>query len=252
MNDNLVSIIMPAYNAEKFITDSIQSVLSQTYKKFELIVIDDCSLDRTVQLVQNYAEQDKRIVLVQHKKNQGVAEARNTGLNLAKGDFIAFLDSDDKWVEDKLEKQLAVLKERNDVDVVYGSYYRFNNDGVKNVVKVPKLLDKKELLKGNPIGNLTAIYNFKKYPEIRQKKIGHEDYLFWLEIFNSSPDVKGIGIQDPIAYYRVAEDGQSISGNKFKAAGWTWRIYRKYLQLNLISSLYYFSYYMIKALLKRV
>lgn len=248
----LVSIIMPAYNAGNTIYESIQSVLAQTYKHFELIVVNDCSSDNTKGIVENFIRSDSRIKFIDKVVNEGVASARNTGLNYAKGDFVAFLDSDDKWVEDKLEKQLAVLKERNDVDVVYGSYYRFNSDGVKNVVKVPKLLDKKELLKGNPIGNLTAIYNFKKYPEIRQKKIGHEDYLFWLEIFNSSPDVKGIGIQDPIAYYRVAEDGQSISGNKFKAAGWTWRIYRKYLQLNLISSLYYFSYYMIKALLKRV
>ncbi len=252
MSEKLFSIIMPAYNAEKLIAASIESVIAQTYPNFELIVIDDCSADHTVEIVQNYIARDKRVNLLKKEKNQGVAEARNTGLNHAKGDFVAFLDSDDKWAEDKLEKQLAVLKERNDVDVVYGSYYRFNSEGVKNVVKVPNVLDKKELLKGNPIGNLTAIYNFKKYPEIRQKKIGHEDYLFWLEIFNSNPNVKGIGIQDPIAYYRVAEDGQSISGNKFKAAGWTWRIYREYLQLNIISSLYYFSYYMIKALLKRV
>lgn len=252
MNSIFFSIIMPAYNAEKFISDAIKSVLSQTYKNFELIIIDDCSLDQTVKVVQNYIAQDKRVNLVKKEKNQGVAETRNTGLNHAKGDFVAFLDSDDKWAEDKLEKQLAVLKERNDVDVVYGSYYRFNNDGIKNIVKVPNLLDKKELLKGNPIGNLTAIYNFKKYSQIRQKNIGHEDYLFWLEIFNSSPDVKGIGIQEPIAYYRVAEDSKNLSGNKLKAASWTWTIYRKHLKLNLISSLFYFSYYMIKAILKRV
>ena len=248
----LVSIIMPAYNAEKLISDSINSVLSQTYKNFELIVIDDYSQDQTSQVVENFILKDKRVKLIKNIKNKGVAETRNTGLNHAKGDFVAFLDSDDKWVEDKLEKQLAVLKERNDVDVVYGSYYRFNSDGVKNVVKVPNLLDKKKLLKGNPIGNLTAIYNFKKYPEIRQKKIGHEDYLFWLEIFNSSPDVKGIGIQEPIAYYRVAEDGKNLSGNKLKAASWTWSIYRKHLKLNLISSLFYFSIYIFRAVIKRV
>ncbi|WP_180060328.1 glycosyltransferase family 2 protein [Acinetobacter sp. YH12135] len=252
MNSIFFSIIMPAYNAEKFISDAIKSVLSQTYKNFELIIIDDCSLDQTVKVVQNFIAQDKRVNLLKKQKNQGVAEARNTGLNYAKGDFVAFLDSDDKWVEDKLEKQLAVLKERNDVDVVYGSYYRFNSDGVENVVKIPNLLDKKDLLKGNPIGNLTAIYNFKKYPEIRQKNIGHEDYLFWLEIFNSSPDVKGIGIQEPIAYYRVAENGKNLSGNKLKAARWTWNIYRKHLKINFISSLFYFSIYIFRAAMKRV
>lgn len=248
----LVSIIMPAYKAVSTISEAIESVLAQTYKNFELVIVDDCSPDRTVQIVQAYILKDKRIKLIQKFTNEGVAEARNTGLDNAQGEFVAFLDSDDKWAEDKLEKQLAVLKERNDVDVVYGSYYRFNSNGVKNVVKVSTLLDKIELLKGNPIGNLTAIYNFKKYPEIRQKKIGHEDYLFWLEIFNSSADVKGIGIQEPIAYYRVVENGKNLSGNKLKAASWTWTIYRKHLKLNLISSLFYFSIYIFRAVMKRV
>ena len=252
MSEKLFSIIMPAYNAEKLIAASIESVIAQTYPNFELIVIDDCSADHTVEIVQNYIARDKRVNLLKKEKNQGVAEARNTGLNHAKGDFVAFLDSDDKWAEDKLEKQLAVLKERNDVDVVYSSYYRFNSSGIGKAVRVPHFLNKKKLLKGNPIGNLTAIYNFQNFPTIRQKKIGHEDYLFWLEIFNSSKNVKGFGIQEPLAYYRVAEDGHSISGNKLKAAGWTWRIYREHLQLSLISSLFYFSYYMIKAILKRV
>lgn len=248
----LVTIIMPAYNAEKLISDSIESVLSQTYTNFELIVIDDCSKDQTVKVVESFILKDSRIKLVKNIKNKGVAETRNAGLDQAKGNVIAFLDSDDRWVENKLEKQLAILYKNPDIDIVYSAYYRFNNAGIKNIVKVPNYLDKNKLLKGNPIGNLTAIYNFKKHANIRQKKIGHEDYLFWLEIFNSSDKGQGIGIQEPLAYYRVAEDGQSISGNKFKAAGWTWSIYRKHLQLNLISSLYYFSYYMIKAILKRV
>lgn len=250
--NHLVSIIMPAYNAENLIEDSINSILSQTYRNFELIVIDDCSKDQTVRIVEQFILKDSRIKIIKNIKNKGVAETRNVGLDQAKGEYVAFLDSDDKWDNNKLEKQLKILKESNDVDVVYGSYYRFNSDGVKNVVKVPNLLDKKELLKGNPIGNLTAIYNFKKYPEIRQKKIGHEDYLFWLEIFNSSPDVKGIGIQEPIAYYRVAEDGKNLSGNKLKAARWTWGIYRKHLKLNLMSSLFYFSIYIFRAVMKRV
>ncbi|MBF4520270.1 glycosyltransferase family 2 protein [Acinetobacter towneri] len=248
----LVSVIMPAYNAEELISESIESVLSQTYTNFELIVIDDCSKDQTVKVVERFTLKDSRVKLVKNIKNKGVAETRNAGLDQAKGSIVAFLDSDDKWEENKLEKQLAIFDKNPDIDMVYSAYYRFNNVGIKNIVKAPFFLNKNKLLKGNPIGNLTAIYNFKKHTNIRQKKIGHEDYLFWLEIFSSSDKVKGIGIQEPLAYYRVAEDGQSISGNKFKAAGWTWRIYREYLQLNIISSLYYFSYYMIKALLKRV
>jgi len=252
MSNDLVSIIMPAYNVEKLISDSINSVLSQTYKNFELIVVDDYSQDQTSQIVENFILKDKRVKLIKNIKNKGVAETRNTGLDHASGDFVAFLDSDDKWVENKLEKQLDIFAKYTDIDIVYSSYYRFNSSGIGKAVRVPHFLNKKKLLKGNPIGNLTAIYNFQNFPTIRQKKIGHEDYLFWLEIFNSSKNVKGFGIQEPLAYYRVAEDGHSISGNKLKAAGWTWRIYREHLQLSLISSLFYFSYYMIKAILKRV
>lgn len=248
----LVSIIMPAYNAEKLISDSINSVLSQTYKNFELIVIDDCSQDQTSQVVENFILKDKRVKLIKNIKNKGVAETRNTGLDQAKGDYVAFLDSDDKWDNNKLEKQLNILKERNDVDIVYGSYYRFNNKGILNLVQVPSYIKKNNLLKGNCIGNLTGIYNFKKFPNIRQKKVGHEDYLFWLEIFNSNDDVKGVGIQEPIAFYRISENGKNLSGNKFKAINWTWAIYRKHLKLNFFRSLFYFSIYISKALIKRV
>lgn len=248
----LVSIIMPAYNAENTISESIQSVLDQTYQHFELIVINDCSLDNTKEIVENFIKLDDRVRFIDNKVNQGVASARNTGLDHALGDFVAFLDSDDKWVENKLEKQLDIFARHTDIDIVYSSYYRFNSSSIGKAVRVSRFLNKKKLLKGNPIGNLTAIYNFQNFPTIRQKKIGHEDYLFWLEIFNSSKNIKGFGIQEPLAYYRVAEDGHSISGNKLKAAGWTWRIYREHLQLSLISSLFYFSYYIIKAILKRV
>lgn len=247
-----VTIIMPAYNASNTIYESIQSVLDQTYKHFELIVVNDCSSDNTKEIVEELIESDDRIKFIDKIVNEGVASARNTGLDHAQGEFVAFLDSDDKWQETKLEKQINIIKQHPEIDVVYTSYYRFNNSGIGKIVEVPEFINNKKLLKGNPIGNLTALYNFKKFSKIRQKKIGHEDYLFWLELFNSANDVKGVGIQEPLAYYRVAENGQSISGNKLKAAGWTWRIYREHLQLSLISSLFYFSYHMIKASLKRV
>lgn len=247
----LVSIIMPAYNAENLIEDSINSILSQTYRNFELIVIDDCSKDQTVRIVEQFILKDSRIKIIKNTKNKGVAETRNVGLDQAKGEYVAFLDSDDRWSDNKLALQMQVFKEKN-IDVLFGAYYRFNSKGIINLVNVPSYIEKHNLLKGNCIGNLTGIYNFRKFPNIRQKEIGHEDYLFWLEIFNSRVGVKGEGIQEPIAFYRVAEDGKNLSGNKLKAAGWTWNIYRKHLQLNLISSLVYFSYYMIKAILKRV
>ena len=235
---------MPAYKAQQVIAEAINSVLVQTYPNFELIIIDDFSPDQTVNIVEDYIAKDKRIRLIKKEKNQGVAAARNTGLDYARGDYVAFLDSDDKWADNKLALQMKIFKESN-VDVIFGAYYRFNSKGIINLVNVPSYIEKHNLLKGNCIGNLTGIYNFKKFPNIRQKKVGHEDYLFWLEIFHSNPNVKGIGIQEPIAYYRVAENGNNLSANKFKAAGWTWTIFRKYLQLNLIKSFFYFSFYII-------
>lgn len=248
----LVSIITPSFNSANYIVATIQSVLAQTYQNWEMIIVDDCSIDNSCDVIEKYMEEDSRIKLLRLSENSGVAAARNTGLDYARGDFVAFLDSDDKWFKTKLEKQINIFNQYPEIDIIYTAYHRFNNHGIIKLINVPESINYKQLLKGNPIGNLTAIYNFKKYPDVRQKKIGHEDYLFWLEIFRSSKEIKGFGIQEPLAYYRVAEDGQSISGNKLKAAGWTWEIYRKHLQLSLIGSLFYFSYYMIKAILKRV
>lgn len=242
---------MPAYKAEKTISDSIESALAQTYQNFELIVIDDCSPDNTRNIVNQFAVSDNRVRLISKDINEGVAAARNTGLDFVKGDYVAFLDSDDRWDERKLEQQVEFLK-NSDVDVVYSAYYRFNSTGIKNVVNVPTCIDYHQLLKGNCIGNLTAIYKFERFSSVRQKKIGHEDYLFWLEIFSKYPAVKGIGIQDPLAFYRVSEDGSNISGNKFKAAQWTWNIYRKHLKVGFVQSIFYFICYAVKAVTKRV
>lgn len=242
---------MPAYNSALTIKESIDSVLKQSYQNFELIIIDDCSSDNTVKIVKDVLLIDNRIKLIQHTINQGAAAARNAGLDYASGDLVAFLDSDDKWIENKLEIQQEIFK-NHDVDIVYSAYYRFNDTDLKKLVNVPERIDLKRLLKGNPIANLTAIYNFKKYSHHRQKKIGSEDYLFWLEIFYSNPNVYGIGVQECLAYYRVAENGNSLSGNKLKAATWTWAIYRKHLKLNIFESLYYFVYYIFKAVFKRI
>lgn len=249
MSDLIVSIIMPAFNSSKTIRDSINSVISQTYQNWELLVINDCSSDNTAEIVSEYA--DGRIKLIDKKKNEGVALARNSGLDLAGGDYVAFLDSDDRWLPNKLELQLDLIK-KNDVDVVFGSYYRFNDSGILNMVIVPEgIKTYHDLIKGNFIGNLTGLYNFKKFNKVRQKKIGAEDFLFWLEIF-ADTQVKGLGVKEPIAYYRVAEKGKSLSGNKFKSAIWTWNIYYNHLKLGLFKSLYCFGFYIYHALMKRV
>lgn len=252
MSSDLVSIIMPAYNASATISDSIESILLQSYKKFELIIIDDCSLDNTKEIVEKYIVLDERIKLISKDKNEGVAYARNQGIDHAIGHYIAFLDSDDKWDIAKLEKQIDVFLKNKEISMVFSAYYRFNANGVNKLVNVPNYVDYKKLLKGNCIGNLTGIYRLDKAKLIRQKKIGHEDYLFWLEVLSNHPNAVGIGLQEPLAFYRVAEDGNNLSGNKVKAAIWTWEIYRRYLKIGFGMSIFYFFCYVINATAKRV
>lgn len=249
---NLISIIMPAYNASNTISESIQSVLDQTYQDFELIVVNDCSSDNTKEIVIHFLESDDRIKFIDKKINEGVAYARNAGLDCAEGEFVAFLDSDDVWCKNKLEKQIKLLIENIGVDITYTEYFRFNGKGLKQKVDIPTgYTDYNTLLKGDFIGNSSALYRFRRFSEVRQKKVGAEDYLFWLEIFNNH-NVKGLGIKEPLMYYRVDENQGSLSGNKFKSASWVWNIYFKYLRLGFFSSLYYFSNYVIRALFKRV
>lgn len=248
----LVSVIMPAYNAEKSIAESIESVLDQTYRNFELLVIDDFSKDQTIQIVEQFMLKDNRIKIIKNSNNKGVAETRNVGLNQAKGDYVAFLDSDDLWCEDKLKKQVELLNEYLNVDVTYTEYFRFIDDkNFNQKVSIPKgYTDYRLLLKGDFIANSSALYRFKKFRDIRQKRIGAEDYLFWLEIFDHE-NVKGLGINEPLMYYRVADKKESLSSNKIKSASWVWIIYYKHLNLGCFYSVYYFINYVIRALYKR-
>lgn len=242
---------MPAYNAGNTIYESIQSVLAQTYKHFELIVVNDCSSDNTKGIVENFIRSDSRIKFIDKVVNEGVASARNTGLDHAQGEFVAFLDSDDLWCEDKLKKQVELLNEYPNVDVTYTEYFRFIDKDFSQKVSIPKgYTDYRLLLKGDFIANSSALYRFKKFRDIRQKRIGAEDYLFWLEIFDHE-NVKGLGINEPLMYYRVADKKESLSSNKIKSASWVWSIYYKHLNLGYFYSVYYFINYVIRALCKR-
>lgn len=247
----LISIVTPSYNSSNYILKTIESVLIQTYEDWELIIVDDCSTDSSCEIIQSFIDSDSRIKLIKQDQNGGAAAARNTGIEHAKGQFIAFLDSDDYWHPEKLEKQLKYF-EQYDVDVVFSEYYRFNSSGIIGKVSVPQQeINFNDLLKGNCIGNLTGIYNFKKHFKTRQRKVGAEDYLFWLEIF-SKQNVKGIGISEPLAYYRVADKTKSLSSNKFRSAKWTWDIYYHHLQLGIFTSIHCFIFYIYFALKKRI
>lgn len=169
MKKPLISIVMPAYNVEKYISDSIDSVLNQEINDFELIIIDDNSQDNTADVINKYS--DPRIVLITNLTNLGVSATRNIGIRAANGKYIAFLDSDDIWLPHKLSLQITQLN--NGWDVVSSNYIAFESNTDNKVVerKSPNVISYSDMLKSNFIGNLTGIYNVQKIGKIYQKKI---------------------------------------------------------------------------------
>ncbi len=244
-----VSIIMPAHNAAKTIKDSIDSVISQTFTDWELLVIDDCSIDETAQIVSEISKNDSRIKLFQTDKSVGKPfYPRNIGIENAQGRFIAFLDSDDVWLPKKLEHQLPLFEDAN-VAIAFSYYEKFvsnQTDTGNRVIKSPKKVDFKSAIYGNPIGNLTGVYDTQKVGKIFYEDAGHEDYILWLTILQKGFIAKNTNSVE--ARYRVAE--KSVSSNKGKAASWTWNIYRKTLKFNVIKSFFCYTIYIIKGILK--
>ena len=247
MLKNKVSIITPAYNVEHRICETIESVLSQTYREWEMIIIDDLSKDDTVSIVNNYIKKDQRIKLVKLEKNSGPAVARNTGIELAKGQYIAFLDSDDIWLPTKLEKQIKFMQD-NDLAVTCSSYHTIDEDGKKiNTRVVKESFSYSDMLKSNHIGNLTGIYDCEKLGKLFMDDVGHEDYTLWLRVMKKVGKTKAI--TEPLAEYRVLSN--SISANKLKVLKWQWNIYRNIVGLDIFRSTYYFISYVYYALKKR-
>ena len=237
----LVSIIMPAHNSEQFIGMAIDSVLSQTYQNWELIVVNDNSTDSTCKIVEDYEHRDSRISLYNAEYHNGMPSApRNTGVNLAKGRFISFLDSDDLWTSTKLEEQVPLFANEN-VVVVYSNYEKIDEDGKRSnrIVTAPSKLNYAVLLHGNAIGNLTGIYDTQKVGKIKVKDSHHEDYAMWLEILSKG----GIGLNtnSTTAFYRLSKSG--ISRNKIRLLSWQWQIYRNIVHLSIAQSIKYYLFY---------
>ncbi|ACM93540.1 teichuronic acid biosynthesis [Nautilia profundicola AmH] len=243
---DLVSIITPSYNSEKFISKTIVSVLNQTYRNLEMIIVDDCSPDNSNEIIEEYIKKDKRIKLIKLDKNSGPAVARNTAIKEAKGRYIAFLDADDLWIPEKLERQINFMKE-NDLSFTYSAYDLIdeNDNNIGDFIP-PKEIDYKSLLKTNPIGCLTAIYDAKKLGKIYMPNIlKRQDYGLWLKILKQIESTKGM--QEKLAIYRIRKN--SVSSNKLKAAKYQWKIYREVEKLNIFQSIYYFlnyAYYGLK------
>ncbi len=245
----LVSIITPMYNSEATIAETIESVLAQTYTKWEMVIVDDCSSDASESIVKSYQKKDARIQYYKRDKKSSIASARNYAINLAKGHYLAFLDSDDLWEKDKLQKQIDFMMQNN-AGFCYSACATIDEKSNKTgkIRNVKDYADYKILLKGNFIPCLTVVVEKKLFDKIEFPEIKHEDYAVWLSILKTG--VKAYGINEVLAYYRV--NSNSVSANKFKAALWTWNIYYNYEKIPFCKSVYYFINYFLRAVRKRL
>ncbi len=242
MQEELVSIITPMYNGVKYVGETIDSVISQTYPNWEMIVIDDGSKDNGPSVVKAYAEKDKRIRLLS-QANAGSAAARNNGIRQAKGRYIALLDADDLWDSNFLESQLNLMKEKD--AVVVCACYRRIDESSKEILRPQRVLTEisvHNMQMTNHIGCLSGLYDTKKFGKIYLKeelKSIRDDYAFWLDIVTLAG--KAYGNQNIIASYRVLDN--STTGNKKKLIKPQFLFYYKYQKLGLIKSVLYTIYW---------
>lgn len=242
---DFVSIIMAAYNAEKTIAMSIESVLWQTYGNFELLIIDDCSSDNTLDIIAHYT--DCRIRVFTHSQNMGVSHTRHHGILEAKGNWIAILDSDDLWMPDKLEKQFNRQKETNGKFFFTASSFILNDKLINWILEVPETIAYKTLLKQNRISNSSVLIRKELYQQYEVVKCGiiHEDFACWLNVLKNG--IVAYGINEPLLIYRISSN--SKSGNKWKALLMNWNTYR-HIGLNFWQAAYYMLWYIYNGVIK--
>lgn len=245
--NGLLSIITPSYKSERFISQTIESVLAQTYKNWEMIIVDDVSPDNSNEIIEEYIKKDSRIKLIKLEKNSGPAVARNRAIEEAQGRYIAFLDADDLWHPEKLEKQLAFMND-NDLAFTYSSYDLMDEDGndLGSFMTKEKIIYS-EMLKTCSVGCLTAIYDTKKLGKVYMPNIlKRQDYGLWLKILREIDTTKGI--LEPLGTYRILKN--SVSSNKKNAAKYQWKIYREVEKLSFVKSIYYFVQYAYYGVMK--
>lgn len=244
------SIVIPVYNCEKTIYETLHSVLIQTYNNYEVIIVNDCSMDATISEINKIKDSLSNISIINNLKNLGVAESRNRGISVAKGNYIAFLDGDDIWMPGKLKKQKSIIEERNfDICCTSYDFIDENSQKIKNTYVIPEYIDYKLLLKENYIGCSTAIIKRElllKNP--MDKNYQHEDYALWLKL--SRNGAKIIGIKEPLVKYRILSDSRSF--NKSKASKGRMSIYINQEKLGVFKSFYYFIFYAINGLKKKL
>lgn len=238
-NKPLVSIITPSYNSEKYIADTIDSVLAQDYKNFEMIIVDDISTDNTCKIVEDYAKKDKRIKLLTLSQKGGASQARNMALKEAKGKYIAFLDSDDLWKKDKLVKQVDFM-ERHNYYFTYTDYeymdYKGNLINKKRVC--PKNVSYFKMLLGDSIGCLTVMYNAEKVGKLSIPKLNkRNDYALWCLALKKVKH--GYKLDEILSVYRLNDNTYSLSsGKKRSLLKYHYEMHRKINYFNPLVSLF--------------
>lgn len=244
----IVTVIMPAYNCVHTIEQSVLSIMNQTMPNFELLVIDDGSSDQTYDLLIKLKLKDSRIIVLKNECNIGVAKTRNRGINLAKGKYIAFLDSDDLWKSNKLEKQITLL-EKNNGDLCFTSYEFVGVSGIsinRPPYIVPQKTNYNNMLRENVVGLSTVLVRRDILHDVQfEKDWFHEDYVLWLTLLRTGKTFWGIS--EVLMTYRMG----GRSSDKVKAARERWKIYRKNEKLSLIRSLYFFCIYIYNGLKKQ-
>lgn len=247
MMKTTVSIITPVHNGSKYLRECLDSVISQSFDGWELIIIDDASSDNTLSIANTYANKDPRIKVFHFDHKSGPASARNKALGFALGRYISFLDSDDIWMPNKLKRQVGFMSSEGRV-FSYSSYEKIDHNGlILGNVSVPSRVSYEKNLKGNVIGCLTAMYDTEFFGKVYMPDIlKRQDYGLWLKLLKMTD--YAYGIQEPLAQYRVHND--SISANKLSAAHYTWKLYREVEKLSYLKSAWYFSNYAVRGLLK--
>lgn len=251
MNE-LVSIITPVYNSEKYIRETILSVQRQDYKNWELFLVDDCSSDLSADIIKSISNRDSRVKYVKLKENSGAAVARNEGLRLSKGRYIAYLDADDMWYPSKLSKQIQFM---NDNNAIFSccDYERIEEDGtpLNKVIRMPKKITYEQLLRNTIIQTVGVIVDLKYVdkdllimPNVRRG----QDSATWLQMLRNGVEFKGQN--EVLAQYRRAP--RSLSANKFKAMQRTWNLYRNIEKLSVVKSLWCLTGWAYHASIKRL
>jgi len=248
--NSLVSIITPCYNSSKFIEECVNSVFSQTYQNWEMIIVDDLSKDNSREIIISLADKDKRIKRIFLENNVGAAEARNIAIRQSEGKYIAFLDSDDLWNSHKLEKQVDFMQKK-DIAFSFSTYQFMSEDGKKlaNIIKAPKKMTYHSYLKNTIIGCLTVIIDREKTGDFRMPDIrSSHDMALWLRLMKRG--FFAYGLDENLAKYRVLSS--SNTANKMKAAKEVWDVYRKVEELNIVYSVICFISYVFHAIKKRL